>query len=110
MHSARLDFSDGVSVLMQLDQSQSRRGHCELNLCDKQGQSALIIAVQHGSHRAMELLAPLEQKHKDNEGRTALHYAAMLGDVTSVAFLVEFEAGIVDNDGCTALFLAIENK
>jgi hypothetical protein len=81
----------------------------DISVQDKNGQTALHLAVQANSWLTVQLL--LDRKadfgFQDKNGRTALHLAAQANSEETVKLLLDHGANInvVDKDGLTALFL-----
>ena len=68
----------------------------DVNLTNKDGKTALMIAVSSGSDRAFDVLLDSDAnvRAKDNAGDTALHYAAQQGDLKFVKKLIASRADV----------------
>ncbi len=102
-------MSDSLRVARYLLDNQAN-----VNVTDRQGETALTMAAA-GGHRAMvELLLSrgAEVNAKDDNGYTALHQAAKYGFQAVIETLLANHADInalPDNGGATPLFLAAAN-
>ncbi|TPX70118.1 hypothetical protein CcCBS67573_g06619 [Chytriomyces confervae] len=86
----------------------------DLNAVNREGRTALVIAVIRGFSDIVHLLVKRSASlHvQDVLGCTALHYAVCLGDVTAFKLLTDAGAktDVVDKSGIPLFFHAIKNK
>lgn len=82
----------------------------KINICDSDGETALMYASRSGHERVVEGLLRLsaEIEHQDNKGATALSHAAGHGAERVVGLLLRWRAEVcrAANDGSTALMHA----
>lgn len=77
---------------------------------DKEGRTALMLAVEMGYAEGVKLLADKESGVQDKNGITALMRAASKGDVDSVELLAPAEYNIRDNSGDSAIHYAVRGN
>lgn len=68
-----------------------------VDMADRQGRSALMVAIARQAHRAVEFLireANADLDHVDHKGWAPLHFAASGGDVAAVSALLEANPGL----------------
>ncbi|KAJ3402742.1 hypothetical protein HDU80_004800 [Chytriomyces hyalinus] len=86
----------------------------DLNAVNREGRTALVIAVIRGFSDIVHLLVKRSASlhAQDVLGCTALHYAVCLGDVTAFKLLTDAGAktDVVDKSGIPLFFHAIKNK
>ena len=85
----------------------------EPNDCDKDGITALHLAVRGGFHAEVSILLSMkaDARYTDNNWRTPLMDAALVGDIESLSSLMNYDSApeAQDKNGRTALMLAVIN-
>jgi ankyrin repeat protein len=110
----------GAKELVQLLLSENNLDSTFMNLkevkindLDDHGNTALMLAVQHGHFDVVYYLIETAQAsiaNKDNDGWTVLHYASDLGNATVLALLLRYKHLNIeeaDNKGWTPLMHAV---
>ncbi|TNJ28280.1 Ankyrin repeat protein 2 [Giardia muris] len=104
---------DGRSALMFAAEAGS--GECvrlllsEVELCDKRGTTALMLAARAGHRKVVAILAELQKGRANELGETALMWAAKSGQASCLDLLCS-EVKMHDAQGWTALMYSVHHQ